>query len=130
MLAINLYYLYLRGMLIVRPRELTLGGAAGAASGDTLTAAAPPARLLGLGFAEGALEALRLPAWAVLDALLVFWASILAARVAACSAFISSRTTLALSLATRLSSASCSRRSLAAAQSSFLSAFASCSSCS
>jgi hypothetical protein len=60
----------------VRPQELTLGGAAGAASGDAGTAAAPLERCGRLLFDGGAREALRLPLWAVVDSFLVFWAVI------------------------------------------------------
>jgi hypothetical protein len=56
----------------VRPRELTLGGAAGAASGDARTAAAPLERCRRLLFNRGACEALRLPLQAVVDSFLVF----------------------------------------------------------
>jgi hypothetical protein len=63
MLAINLYYLYLSGRLIVRPRRLIMGGAAGAASRDAARAAAPPMRRWRLCFDKVACEALRLPNW-------------------------------------------------------------------
>jgi hypothetical protein len=38
----NLYYLYFNRIVIVRPRELTLGGAASAASSNAARAATPP----------------------------------------------------------------------------------------
>jgi hypothetical protein len=48
-----------------RPRLLSLGGAAGAASDDDATAAALPTRCWRLGFDKDAREALRLPVWVV-----------------------------------------------------------------
>jgi hypothetical protein len=41
-LLYNLYYVYLDGRLMARPRLLTFGGAASAASGDDGQAATPP----------------------------------------------------------------------------------------
>ena len=57
---------------MARPRELSFGRAAGAASGDAGTAAAPPERRGRLLFDGGARKALRLPLWAVEDGFLVF----------------------------------------------------------
>jgi hypothetical protein len=112
---IHFYYLYLTGVRIVRPRELSLGGAAGAASGDAGTAAAPPERRGRLLFDGGACEAFRLPLWAVVDGFLVFWAAIRAARAANLPALSRSRSSLSLSRSTRRSSFCCSLRSFAAA---------------
>jgi len=56
----HLYYVYLRGTWMARPRRVSFVGAAGAASVDAGTAAAPPLGLFDLGLREGAREALRL----------------------------------------------------------------------
>jgi hypothetical protein len=80
----------------VRPQELTLGGAAGAASGYVGTAAAPLERRGRLLF-DGGAEALRLPLWAVVDSFLVFWAAIRALRAANLPALSCSRSSLSLS---------------------------------
>jgi hypothetical protein len=83
----NLYYLYLDGTLMVRPRQLTLGGATGAASGDAGRAAATRVHFLGLGLGENAHEALRLPVWAFGCNFLVLSSAFLAAIASAFSAF-------------------------------------------
>jgi hypothetical protein len=76
-LLYNLYYLYLDGTLMARPRRFTFCGAAGAASGDAAQAATPPVRFWRLSLDEDAREALRLPDWAVVCVFLVlraaFW---------------------------------------------------------
>jgi hypothetical protein len=46
---------------MVRPRELTMGGAASAASGDAARAATPPNRFWRLFLGKDARKALRLP---------------------------------------------------------------------
>jgi hypothetical protein len=56
-----MYYLYLDGTLMVRPRRFTLGGAAGAASGDAARAAATRTHFWGLSFDKDTSKALRLP---------------------------------------------------------------------
>lgn len=72
---------------MVRPRRLTLGGAAGAASGDAVRAAATRVRFLGLGLGEDAHEALRLPVWAFGCDFLVLSSAFLAAIASVFSAF-------------------------------------------
>jgi hypothetical protein len=67
-----LYYLSFRERVTAQPQELTLGGGAGAASGDNGRAAAPPLAHFGLRFTGGAFKALRLPLWVILEACLVF----------------------------------------------------------
>jgi hypothetical protein len=99
----------------VRPRELSLSRAAGAASGDAGTAAALPERRGRLLFDRGAREALRLPLWAVVDGFFVFWAAIQAARAANLPALSRSRSFLSFSRSTQRSSFCCSLRSFAAA---------------
>jgi hypothetical protein len=86
-LLYNLYHLYLAGTLMKRPRLLSLGRAAGAASDDDATAAALPTRRWRLGFDKDAREALRLPVWVVGCNFLVCWAASLAAIAATFSAF-------------------------------------------
>jgi hypothetical protein len=68
----NLYYLSFRDGMIARPRELSLAGAAGAASGDAATAARSPERRDRLLFDAGAREALRLVGGAFCIGFLVF----------------------------------------------------------
>jgi hypothetical protein len=70
--AIDLYYVYLVGFRMARPRVLTFGGGAGAASGDAGQAATPHLACFGLRTAKGAFEALRLPLWVIVEACLVF----------------------------------------------------------
>jgi hypothetical protein len=52
---------------MARPRELSLGAAAGTASRDCTPAAATPPRFWCLRACGGARKALRLPVWAVVD---------------------------------------------------------------
>jgi hypothetical protein len=56
----------------VRPRELTLGGAADVASGDAAQAVATPSRFWRLLVDEDTCEALRLPTWDFCSSFLVF----------------------------------------------------------
>jgi hypothetical protein len=118
-----LYYLYFDGTVVVRPRELTLGRAAGAASSDSAWAATPPDRFWRLSLGENAREALRLPVWAAGSNFLVLLAAFLAAIWAAfsiCSLFL---TTLASSRATRFFFAMFLLYKVAAAFSFLVSAF-------
>jgi hypothetical protein len=57
----KMYYLSFCERVIAQPQELTLGGGAGAASGDDGRAAAPLLPCFGLRFTGGAFRALRLP---------------------------------------------------------------------
>jgi hypothetical protein len=58
--------------MIARPRELSFGGAAGAASGDAATAAQSPERRNRLDFDGAACEAFRLVGGAFCIAFVVF----------------------------------------------------------
>jgi hypothetical protein len=59
-LLYNLYYLYLAGTLMARPRLFNLGGAATTGGGDPSAAAPPLERRARLAFSWDAREALRL----------------------------------------------------------------------
>jgi hypothetical protein len=58
--------------MMLRPRELTLGGAAGAASGNARITAAAPLDRFDLGLLEGGREAFRLVGGAFCIAFVVF----------------------------------------------------------
>jgi hypothetical protein len=61
---------------IVRPQELSLGGAAGAASGNAGAAAAAPLGRFDLRMLVGGHEAFRLVGGAFCTVFVVFWAAI------------------------------------------------------
>jgi hypothetical protein len=122
-LLYNLYYLYLAGTLMARPRLFTLGGAAGAASEDPSTPGESTKRRIRLAFGWETHEALRLPVWGCCIAFLVLFALILAACSAAFAAISRSLVTLAPCLATRFSSAIFFLYKAAAALSSLVFAF-------
>jgi hypothetical protein len=64
--------MYLLRTLMMRPQQVSFGGAAGAASGNAWKATALVLGRYDFGLQERAHEALRLPFWAVLETFLVF----------------------------------------------------------